>query len=268
MSAVEETTCARYLSGEWVAEAKFVPREIPVTVYVNKQELVTMLCSPRRLNYLVMGYLYSEGIIDSRKDVASMRVCDDELEVDVILVRKEFKASSSRTLTSGCGGGVTMATKELVEKSRVKSNINVSPVQLAGLMRRLIEAGEIHHEYGGVHTAALADSGELLVVAEDIGRHNTLDKLAGECLLKGIVMSGRVLLSTGRVSSEMLLKAGRMDVPLVVSRNSITGRAISLARDLGITVVGHARGDRFIAYTYPERVGFVRDENLVLSQGR
>ncbi|HLC23953.1 MAG TPA: formate dehydrogenase accessory sulfurtransferase FdhD [Dehalococcoidia bacterium] len=257
MSAVEETTCARYLGGEWVAETKFVPLEIPLTIYVNKQELVTMLCSPLRLNYLVMGYLYSEGIIDNRKDVASMRVCDDELEVDVILVRNDFKMSSSRTLTSGCGGGTTMATKELVEKCKVKSNVNVSPAQLTGLTKKLVEAGKTYHEYGGVHTAALADRDELLVVAEDIGRHNTLDKLAGECLLKGIVMSGRILLSTGRISSEMLLKAGRMDVPIVVSRNSITGRAISLAGELGITAVGHARGDRFTVYTRPERVGYV-----------
>ena len=114
---------------------------------------------------------------------------------------------------------------------------------------------ELYRLSGGVHASALSDTKNLLVVAEDIGRHNTLDKIQGECLLRGLSTRDRLLLSTGRVSSEMLLKAARMQVPVVVSRHSPTGRAISLARDLGIALVGYARGSRLSVYSHPERLG-------------
>ena len=92
------------------------------------------------------------------------------------------------------------------------------------------------------------------MASEDIGRHNTLDKIQGECLLKGLSTKDRLLLSTGRLSSEMLLKAAKMQVPVVVSRHSTTGTAVSLARDLGITLVGHARGNRLSVFSHPERL--------------
>jgi FdhD protein len=104
-----------------------------------------------------------------------------------------------------------------------------------------------------VHASALCDTKNLLVVAEDIGRHNTLDKIQGECLLRKLSTKDRLLLSTGRVSSEMLLKAAKMQAPVVVSRHSITGNAVSLARDLGIALVGHSRGSRLSVYSHPER---------------
>jgi FdhD protein len=112
---------------------------------------------------------------------------------------------------------------------------------------------------GGVHASALADTKNLLVVAEDIGRHNTLDKIQGECLLRGLSTRDRLLLSTGRISSEMLLKAAKMQAPVVVSRHSLTEAAVSLARDLSITLVGHARGNRLSVYSHPERLGYSTD---------
>ena len=125
-------------------------------------------------------------------------------------------------------------------------------------MKQLQEQMELYRLSGGVHTSALSDTKDLLVVAEDIGRHNTFDKIQGECLLRGFATKDRLLLSTGRVSSEMLLKAARMQTPVVVSRHTPTGRAISLARDLGIALVGHARGNRLLVYSHPERLGCSR----------
>ena len=106
-----------------------------------------------------------------------------------------------------------------------------------------------------MHTSALSDTKNLLVLAEDIGRHNTFDKIQGECLLKGLSTKDRLLLSTGRVSSEMLLKAAKMQAPVVVSRHSLTGSSVSLARDLGIALIGHARGNNLSVYSHSERLG-------------
>ncbi len=243
--------CDRFSDGGWVTTSVHVPSEAELTVYVNLKELVTILCSPVKQNYLVLGFLYSEGIISSMADVMMMRVCDEEAEVDVRLANPDFQLPGKRRLTSGCGGGSTFTT----EAKRVESDFVVAPTEVLALMKQFQEQMELYRVTGGIHTSALADRESLIVVAEDIGRHNTVDKIQGECLMRGLPTRDRLLLTSGRVSSEMLLKAARMEVPVVVSRHSTTGTAVSLARDLGIALVGHARGSRLLVYSHPERLG-------------
>ena len=247
-----DIVCDRFSDEGWVRTSVHVPSEMELTIYVNRQELVTILCTPTKLNCLVLGFLYAEGIISGIGDVAIMRVCEDESLADVRLSNPEYKLPTlKRTLTSGCGGGAAFKT----QGQRVDSGLVVTPTEVLSLMKQLQEQMELYRLSGGVHTSALSDTKNLLVVAEDIGRHNTLDKIQGECLLRGLSTRDRLLLSTGRVSSEMLLKAAKMQVPVVVSRTSPTGRAISLARDLGIALVGYARGSRLSVYSHPERLG-------------
>jgi FdhD protein len=240
---------------EWGRASSHLPSEMALAISVNRQELVTILCTPTKLNYLVLGFLYAEGIISGIGDVASMRVCEEESLADVILSNPEYELPKHRTLTSGCGGGVTFKTKG----KRVDTDLVATPKEVLSLMNQLQEQMELYRLCGGVHASALANTKNLLVVAEDIGRHNTLDKIQGECLSRELPTRDRLLLSTGRLSSEMLLKAAKMQVPVVVSRHSPTGSAVSLARDLGITLVGHARGGRLSVYSHPERLGCLTD---------
>jgi len=246
-----EVICNRFTDGVWEKTNINVPMERELTVYVNLRELVTILCTPDKLNYLVLGFLYSEGIIKGMADVLMMRVCDEESEVDVRLVNPDFELPTKRMLTSGCGGGAAFRR----EGQRVDSDLEVTPMEVLSLMKRLQEEMEIYRLSRGVHASALADKKDLLVVAEDIGRHNTLDKIQGECLFKGLSTGNCLLLSTGRISSEMLLKAARMQVPVIVSRHSPTGSAVSLARELGISLVGRVRGNHLSVYSHPERLG-------------
>ncbi len=248
-----DVVCDRFSDEGWVRTTVHVPSEKEITIYVNRQELVTILCTPAKLNFLVLGFLYAEGIISGIGDVLSMRVCDEESEVDVMLSNPEYALpTQKRTLTSGCGGGATFRT----QGEKVDSNLVVTPMEVLSLMKQLLEEQmELYRLTGGLHASALSDATHLLIVAEDIGRHNTLDKIQGECLLRGLTTRDRLLLSTGRVSSEMLLKAARMQVPVVVSRHSPTGSAVSLARDLNIALVGYARGSRLTVYSHPERLG-------------
>jgi FdhD protein len=244
--------CDRFSDEGWVRTSVHVPSEMQLTIYVNRQELVTVQCTPTKLNCLVMGFLYAEGIVSGMGDVLSMRVCEDDSLADVMLSNPEYELPTlKRTLTSGCGGGATFKT----EGQRVDSGLVVTPGEVLLLMKQLIGQMELYRLSGGVHASALSDTNNLLVVAEDIGRHNTFYKIQGECLLRGIATRDRLLLSTGRVSSEMLLKAAGMQVPIVVSRTSPTGRGILLARDLGIALVGYARGNRLMVYSHPERLG-------------
>ena len=154
---------------------------------------------------------------------------------------------TERILTSGCGGGITFRIDPRLFP-RLHSSLRVTPRQLAGRIKELYGQAERYQASRGIHGAALADGERLLVMAEDVGRHNAVDKVKGEALLKGITTVDRILLSTGRVSSEMLLKAARMGVPVVASRTSPTEMAVGLAEQLGITVIGYLRPDGLNLY--------------------
>ena len=255
--AVPEIVLDRFSGEGWERTSVHVPSEMALAIYVNRQELVTIQCTPSKLNCLVLGFLYAEGIIAGMDDVASMRVCEEDSLAELMLKNTEFELPTRRTLTSGCGGGATFKTQE----QRIDSDVVVSPEEVLALMKQLQEEMELYRLCGGVHASALCDTKNLLVEAEDIGRHNTLDKIQGECLLRKLPTKNRLLLSTGRVSSEMILKAAKMQVPVVASRHSITGNAVSLAQDLGIALVGHARGSRLSVYSHPERLQTHKSDN-------
>jgi len=250
MGVTPEVACDLFYNGVWQKNTVSVPGEMALAVYVNGLELVTIMCTPSKLTPLVLGFLYSEGIIENTKDVASLRVCLDDSLADVKLNNIDFRIPSKRTLTSGCGGGSTFS----YQAKRVVSDLVVTPAEVLGLMKKMNQQSELYKYSGGIHSAALADNENLLVLAEDIGRHNTLDRIQGECLLRGISTRNKLLLSTGRLSSEMLLKAARMDTPVVVSRSSPTQRAITLAQNLDITVIGYAKADRLSVYSHTERI--------------
>lgn len=246
-----EIICNRYSEGEWVVTKAHAPLEKSLEIFVNQRHLVTILCTPTKMNFLVIGFLYSEGIISGMDDMMMMRVCDAESEVDVRLANPDFELPMKRTLTSGCGGGATFTN----QGQKVDSDFTTTPDKVLSQMRLLLEHEELYRLGGGVHTSALSDMRELIVITEDIGRHNTLDKIQGECLATGIPSKDRMILTTGRVSSEMLRKAAKMQVPIIVSRHTPTGTAILMAQELGITLIGQARGTRMIVYSHPERLG-------------
>jgi FdhD protein len=243
---------SRYTANGMTTMEKEVVREAPVTVYVNGQELITFLCTPHNLRTLVLGFLYLEGIIDSLNEVALLRVCDDEEMIEVRLTR-DAELPTRRVLTSGCGGGTTFADLSM-QTSKIESTLKVTPSQILGLMRGLYQEADLYRTTGGVHTSALSDGQQLLVVASDVGRHNTLDKIQGQCLLEGIDTRDRILLTTGRLSAEMLNKAAKMRAPILVSRTSPTDLAVEMAKDWGITLIGYARGEQIHVYSGEERV--------------
>jgi FdhD protein len=154
---------------------------------------------------------------------------------------------TERILTSGCGGGITFRIDHRLFP-RLRSSLTVRPRQLAQGMKQLFQAAEHYQKSRGIHGAALYDGERLLVVAEDVGRHNAVDKVKGRALLDGIETRDRILLSTGRISSEMLLKAARMGVPVVASRTSPTEMAVALAEQLNVTVCGYVRPDALNLY--------------------
>ena len=223
-----------------------VVREQPLTVYVDGERFLTLLCSPFQLEPLVLGYLWMEKVIAGLDEVAGLQISEVDGRADVTL-RHPVTLPTERILTSGCGGGITFRVDPRLFP-RITSDVRVSPADLGDRMHDLLREAVHYHASRGIHGAALADRDRVLLVAEDVGRHNAVDKLMGLALQRGIPSTDRILLSTGRVSSEMLLKAARMGVPIVASRTSPTEMAVALAEQLGVTVVGYLRGESLNLY--------------------
>jgi FdhD protein len=223
-----------------------VVREQPLTVYVNGTRFLTLLCTPVKLEALVIGYLWMEMVIGEVGEIEALEVSPVDGRVDVSLTHP-VDLPTERILTSGCGGGITFRIDHRLFP-RLTSTLQVSPAQLSARMRDLFASAVMYKASRGIHGAALADAEGLLLTAEDVGRHNAVDKIKGEALLRGIPTVDRILLSTGRVSSEMLLKAARMGVPIIASRTSPTEMAVGLAEQLNITVCGYVRPDGLNLY--------------------
>ncbi len=242
----------RFSGGRFEPTDIAVVQERPLSLYVNGQELVTLLCTPSKLEALVIGFLSFEGIIRGLEDIRSLTVLDEEGYADVWLLA-EFVPPRRRVHTSGCGGGITFSL-EARGSAALEDNSTVDPRSLFPLIRELYLEAHSYRESRGIHAAALAEGEKLLIVTEDVGRHNAIDKVCGESMLRGIPTTGKTLLATGRISSEMLRKAAHMGTPIVVSRTSATTMSIDLAKRLGLTLIGYVRGDSFLVYSHPERL--------------
>jgi FdhD protein len=227
-----------------------------ISLYVNGQELATLMCSPIGQEALALGFLFNEGVIQSLNEVRHVRANIARSVVDVFLTRADFDPPRRMVLTSGCGGGITLQVLSDTYPA-LETDFATVPQTLFDRMRDLQGAAHLYNAVRGVHTAILADNDQLLLSAEDVGRHNTIDKLAGQALQMKLDTRDRILLTSGRISSEMLTKARRMGVPLVASRTAPTSIAIKLAQAWNICVVGYVRRGRLQVYTHPYRLGLI-----------
>lgn len=238
--------------GAEAVEAQIIHEQL-VTFFVNGQELATMMCTPCDVDALALGFLANEGVIRTRDDVRALHVCPSGSCVDVWLREASFEPPRRMVLTSGCGGGVTFDDLSKVHEP-IDGDICVTPEQLWELMDELYRRAHLYSRARGVHTSVFSDGERVLVSAEDVGRHNTLDKLRGRALLEGIDTTNGIILTTGRISSEMINKVRSMGVPLVCSRTSPTSLSVRLAAEWRMTLVGYLRRNSMNIYTSPERV--------------
>lgn len=248
-----ETHWMEYRQG-WSRIQAEVIGEILLDLYVNGRELASVMCTPADQAALALGFLKNEGLLDRMGQVEALTVSRNGCCVDVWLDHS-IGGVKRRVLTSGCGGGTTFHDPaEGVPP--IETTVHTTPEELSNLMDGLHAPGSLHAQTRGVHTSALSDGQEILLLAEDVGRHNTIDKLAGMAMLREASTAGQILLTTGRVSSEMLRKAAYMGCPLIASRNSPTSLAVSLAEAWNVTLVGYVRRMTLRAYTHPERLGY------------
>jgi FdhD protein len=233
--------------------------ETMATFRVNDLEVATLLCSPGHVEALAVGFLAGEGVVTHREQllgtsydrgrgIVHVKVSDD---VDL----SPFTGERKGTLTSGCGKGQTYAfVRDVAAMTPLPPGPVLDSRAVAAKVRHFSRMSETYQATGGVHSAMLWDGNGLAVFAEDLGRHNAVDKVIGRCLLEGIDTAGKVLLISGRISSEIALKCAHARVPIAVSRNAPTTFSLQLAELLDLTLVGFVRGERMNVYTSPERI--------------
>ncbi|RMG68534.1 MAG: formate dehydrogenase accessory sulfurtransferase FdhD [Nitrospirae bacterium] len=233
-------------------EEDLIAVEKRLRLRVNGQEILKLYCSPTMVRELVAGFIMTEGIIEGSWCAERMEISyGDDIVVDVP-AEGEVNLEGA-TITSGCVGGITF-DHSLNTEGRKPSDISLGAGQLRELFQSFQRASNLYNLTGCIHSAAISDGKSLIVLAEDIGRHNAVDKAIGYCFLENIPLNDKIILVSGRLSSEMVSKCIRWAIPVVVSRTAPTALSVSLAEKNHITLIGFMRGIRFNIYTHPERV--------------
>jgi FdhD protein len=239
-----------------------VPVERPLTLYLNAQEIVTMMTIGDYPEYLALGYLLNQNML-KYDDIVTEVEYDDDLQV--VVVRTEhhtnFEAKlKKRTQTSGCAQGTAFGDLLEAVESVALPKAELRTSWLYQMTHAINTMPSLYLEAGAIHGCVLCKQGTPVCYTEDVGRHNAVDKIAGWIYRHGVDPADKILYTTGRLTSEMIIKTVRMGIPILVSRSGFTAWGVDLARQVGLTLVGRARGKRFIALSGQERI--VYDQNL------
>ncbi|MCC6347566.1 MAG: formate dehydrogenase accessory sulfurtransferase FdhD [Nitrospirales bacterium] len=240
-------------AGETLQEQEdFVAVEKRLRVSVNGKELLSLYCTPMMVRELVVGMFMTENIIKGGWCAERMSIeYGDDVSVDI---PAEGEVSlEGAVITSGCIGGITFPKRMTLEKTEDPFRIRADA--LKHLFRKFQNSSELYKLTGCVHSAGLSDEEHILCIAEDIGRHNAVDKIIGYALLESIPFEGKIMLASGRLSSEIVSKCAKWGIPVVASRTAPTSLAVDIAGKNGVTVVGFIRADRLNIYTHPHRIG-------------
>lgn len=235
---------------EETAERCFVA-EYPLRLRINDRDLATLICSPHQLNFLIAGFCLSQGFIDGLDDILAMGTCS-EYGLAQLRLRYDLPQELQPTLTSGCGTGIAYNLPQHLLKAASQRERHYQLDSVFRLMHTLHDRTEQYRSHGGIHSAAVGDADGLRLCAEDIGRHNTIDRIAGEALFRRISLQDLMLVTSGRVSTEMVAKAARLGIGLIASRTSPTDLAVDLCDQAGITLVGYLRAESLEIYTHEE----------------
>ena len=258
MDLIEEHPIRRFKGNTPSAIVDKVITEARIELEINEGKYrIALLALPQYLEELAVGFLLGEGALRRREDLTEVKVLPESTKVEI---RGDFDLDALEAMMhrwtwgSGCGGGGTGRDLDSPPYAPVGPGPCISPERLHELARIFASKGEFWRQTGGVHLCALADNDGIIFFAEDVGRHNAFDKVVGKGFLEGIDISEKLLLTTGRLSGEIVSKAVASQVPMLVSRSAVTNLGVKLARRFGITLVGFLRSGRMNVYTGFQRI--------------
>ena len=236
-----------------------VPVEHPLTLYLNGQEIVTMMTIGDHPECLALGYLLNQNMLRSDDVISGIDVDED---IDVVVVRTAHRTNfedklKKKTLTSGCAQGTAFGdVMERFDAARLDPTAVMRTSWLITLSRKINTQPSLYLEAGAIHGCVLCEADRPLIYMEDVGRHNAIDKIAGYMYRNAIGPAGKTLYTTGRLTSEMVIKTVQMQIPILISRSGFTASGVELARQAGLTLIGRAKGRRFVVLSGAERLAF------------
>jgi FdhD protein len=239
-----------------------VVMERPLTLFLNGREIVTMMTIGDHPDYLAVGYLLNQNMLLAEDRIAGIDY-DEELETVVVRTDRETDFEDKlrkKTLTSGCAQGTVFGDlMERFEEVRLPADAVLRTSWLYALSRKINTVPSLYLAAGAIHGCVLCEEDRPLLYVEDVGRHNAIDKIAGYMHLNSVPSSGKIFYTTGRLTSEMVIKTVQMGIPILISRSGFTAWGVELARQAGLTLVGRAKGKRFVALAGSERIIFDAD---------
>ena len=248
-----------------------VVMERPLTLFLNGREIVTMMTIGDHPNYLAVGYLLNQNMLRSDDRITGIDY-DDELETVVVRTDRETDFEDKlkkKTLTSGCAQGTVFGDlMEKFEEVRLDPDAVLRTSWLYSLTRTINTAPSLYLAAGAIHGCVLCEKDRPLIYMEDVGRHNAIDKIAGYMHLHRISPAGKIFYTTGRLTSEMVIKTVQMGIPILISRSGFTAWGVDLARQAGLTLIGRAKGKRFIALSGSERLVFDSDVRAIADENQ
>ncbi len=247
-------TLQEYAKDRSISKEISAIREIPLTIYLNEREVITLLCTAKFPLYLAIGFLKSDAYITKLEQIVSTHVEEDDYSIKV-LVETNNDPWKERTqhlsITSGCGKGTNFERNlETISKKEIKTELKLKPQVILKHVAELFNRSSLYRQTRGCHNSSLCSTDEMLFFREDIGRHNAIDTIVGECFYNDIGTQDKIIVSTGRITSEILLKAVRIGVPALVSTAVATSLSIELARKIGLTLVGNVNIEKESFWIY------------------
>lgn len=255
MDAKKTITILQLKEGKLKNTTDDVIVEYPLQLSVNEQNLVKLMCTPLSIEALAIGFLFSESIINGMDDIKSLTFDEAHQKMDVTLTSKDTykllddRILGQRTITTGCGKNHTVTYPLVTNKIKRTASLSFNKETALELMREFNKMSTLFQDTGGVHSCALSNGKSILIMEDDIGRHNALDKIIGKALRESIDLTNKLLFTSGRLSSEIVHKLIRAGIPAVLSRSAPTTQAIELAKDHDIILIGFARGNRMNLYS-------------------
>ncbi|HEV2301176.1 MAG TPA: formate dehydrogenase accessory sulfurtransferase FdhD [Stellaceae bacterium] len=248
-----------------------VVMERPLTLFLNGREIVTMMTIGDHPDYLAVGYLINQNMLRADDRITGIDY-DEELETVVVRTERETDFEDKlkkKTLTSGCAQGTVFGDlMEKFEEIRLDPAAVLRTSWLYALSRKINTAPSLYLAAGAIHGCVLCEEDRPLLYMEDVGRHNAIDKIAGYMRLNAVSPAGKIFYTTGRLTSEMVIKTVQMSIPILISRSGFTAWGVDLARQAGLTLIGRAKGKRFIALSGAERILFDGDPRAVEDEPR